>query len=1106
MNQPKHEYFDRRRASNFSAHGGHMHKTIRLIALSLLTLLVGVAAMAAPAQGQVVGTVTVEGTGEPLVSAEVFVEGTAIGLITDANGRFTLLNVPAGPQTIVARRLGYLDAQSEITVTAGTTTTVTLVLRETALNLDGFVVTGYGTQQRREVTGAVQSISGATIIEIPAPNLQTALQGRLAGVNVAESSGEPGAAPQIIIRGTGSISAGTEPLYVIDGVPFSLNLTNQLSIDQQNSNFGETRLNPLANINPNDIESIEVLKDAAAAAIYGSRGSNGVILITTKRGSFNQAPQMSLRVTTGVQNAFNIPEFMNAAEQVEYVKISRNVPYLALRDPEHPASAFYNPLYDPDTNAGREANGASGGQMIPEAFVNWDGVTDTDWIGEVLEQASLRNVDLSVRGGSSNFTYFVSSSYTDQAGIIDRSNFRRLGLRANLTMEASERLQLRLDFNFAYTDQDRVSAQAPYFGRPPGIIYSAMVASPVVEIYDDDGNYLQRGTGSINGLGNGMTSSNHPLAARDYITDEITQGRVFGSFSAGYAVRDNLRYNLLFGYDYDTNRRNFYQGVLLQYRGRTTPEPYSQTSSGESNNWLLENTMTYNGSKGSHTYSFLAGYTAQKQFDETSSIIARNFPDDQVTTINGGEVTGGSQNRQEWSLVSMLGRVNYTLRDRYLATFTFRSDRSSRFGKGNQTGYFPSVSVGWQMTEEPFMRGVDFFSQLKPRISYGTTGNFSIPNYGAIGLVSSDPYVFGDAVTPGATPQTLGNNELTWETSRQVNVGLDFGLLGDRIYGSVDGYVSKTEDLLLNVNVPSSTGFATALTNIGEVENKGFEAQITSRNVVGGFTWTTDFSVGANRNEVKALGPEGDPILSRGAAGVRHRTAVGGEVGAYFGYVHDGIYMTQADLDNAPIDQEGTVTLGNIRWKDINEDGFINADDRTEIGSYNPDFTWGLGNRFSWRDFDLYVFFNGVQGREILNLTRRHLTGQGNFNHYKNLHGNYYKSPEEPGNGFDHIPDRGDTGGDGRVSNYLVEDGSYISLKNVSLGWDVPTDLLQSLMGSWAPDGMRLYASVNNVFMWTDYWGWNPEASIQGNGLTPGQDYGVYPLMRAFQLGMDIDF
>ncbi|MEX2572059.1 MAG: TonB-dependent receptor [Gemmatimonadota bacterium] len=1049
-------------------------------------------------QGQVIGTVTQEDTGEPLAAVQVFIEGTDIASLTSNAGAFTLNDVPVGTHTVVAQRIGYLTERNDVTVAEGQATTLNVTLAQSALALEELVVIGYGTQERREVTGSVASVSGADIRDIPVPSFENALQGRLAGVNVAEASGEPGSAPQLIIRGAGSISAGNEPLYVIDGVPYSLNLDQQGEIDQQNANFGETRANPLANLNPNDIENIEILKDAAAASIYGSRGSNGVVLITTKRGIQNTPPSVNFRAYGGYQTAFNKPDMMNAQEQIEFVKLSRNNAYLMGRDPLNPASPYYNPAYDPDTNSGREATGASGTEMIPEAMVNWDG-TDTNWVDAVLDPAALQNYDVAVRGGGSNFTYYVSGSYMNQSGIIEGSAFERLALRTNLTMDPSEALQVNLDVNAAYGDHDRKQAHAPYFGRPPGIIYSAMVASPVVRIVDDEGNYLQQGENSINSLGNGMTSSNHPLAARDYIDDKFQTGRVFGSLSGSYELPANLRFKSLFGYDYDTSRRHFYQGTQLEYRGSTEPDPYAEQESGTAYNWLLENTLTHSAALGQHSFDTLVGYTAQKQFNETADIIARNFPDDKVTTINGGEITGGGQEQSEWSLVSMLGRLNYTFLDRYMATFTIRSDRSSRFGWGNQTGVFPSASIGWQVTEEPFMRGVELFSQLKPRVSYGVTGNFAIPNYGSIGLVGSAPYVFGDAIAPGATPETLGNQELTWETTRQLNMGLDVGFLGDRVYGAFDYYISNTEDLLLDVNVPSSTGFATVLTNIGEVKNTGFEAQVTTRNLVGDLRWTSDFSFGSNWNEVIRLGPEGDPILSAGAAGVRHITQVGGEVGAYYGYVHDGVFMSQAEIDAAPVDLEGNVTVGDIRFKDINGDGFIDADDRTEIGSYNPNFTWGIMNQFGFGNFEMSFFFQGVQGREILNLTRRHMTGEGNFNLYGNLVGNYYKSPEEPGNGWDPKPDRNSHGGSSRESNYLIEDGSYISFKSISMGYTVPPNLLGRIASN-----ARLFASVNNVFMWTDYWGWNPEASIRSDGLTPGQDYGAYPLMRAFQVGIDI--
>lgn len=1050
-------------------------------------------------QGVVAGLIVDQSTGAPIANAQVSIRGTSIATLTNAAGRFTLQGVPVGTHTVVVHYIGYQTLESAVTVTEGGTVTLNLSLVSEAIALDELVVVGYGTQQKREVTGSVASIRADEIATVPVASFENALQGRLAGVNVAEASGEPGAAPQLFIRGVGSISAGGEPLYVVDGVPYSTNVELQGRIGQQNAAFGESRVNPLASINPNDIESIEVLKDAAASAIYGSRGSNGVVLITTKKGNFNTPAEITVRTYTGIQTAFNKPQMMNAREQIEYITHSRNNAYLISRDPLNPASPYYNPLYDPNTNAGRAEYGASGTEMIPEAFVNWDG-TDTDWIGAVLNPAVMHDVSVSVRGGGSDLAYFVSGNYLRQNGVIKGSSYERYALKFNLGANVTGRLRTDLDVNLTVGDHDRKQAHAPYFGTPPGIIYSAMVASPAVKIRGEDGEYLQAGETSINGLGNGMTTSNHPLAARDYIDDKLQTGRIVGAVSGTYSFSNSFRYKMLMGYDFDLNRRHFFQGTKLQYRGNLEPQPYAQSSTGDSYSWLWENTLSYDGSIGSnHRFSTVVGYTAQRQFSETSFVIARNFPDDQVKTINGGQIAGGGQTQSEWTIASMLGRVNYTLMDRYMATLTVRSDRSSRFGWDNQTGVFPSISAGWEVTREPFMRNVYLVSQLKPRISYGITGNFNIPNYGAIGLIDSNNYVLGEGVVPGVAPVTLGNKRLTWETTGQLNMGLDWGVFNDRFYGSLDYYISNTKDLLLNVNVPSSSGFATALMNMGKVQNKGVEAQVSSRNLVGAFQWTTDFNISTNSNVVKQLGPEGAPILSEGAAGVRHITRVGGEVGAYYGYVHDGIYKTQADLDNAPVDLEGNVTLGDIRFKDINGDGVIDANDRTEIGSYNPDFLWGLTNRFSWGQMELSVFFQGVSGRQILNLTRRHMTGEGNFNLYRNLVGKYWKSPEEPGDGWNPKPDRNSHGGGERPSTYQIEDGSYVSLKTISLGYNLPRGLPGGF-GSRA----RVFASVNNVFMWTKYWGWNPEASIRTDSLTPGQDYGAYPLMRAFQFGVDV--
>jgi len=1041
------------------------------------------------------GRVTDAETNEPIMGVTVFVVGTQTGTNTDSDGRFTL-TIPDDSETLAFSFIGYV--RQEITI--GDQTEFDIQLATDIALLDDVVVVGYGVQRRTEVTGAVSSIRAEAIQGTPVSSFENALQGRLAGVNVAESTGEPGSAPQITIRGVGSISAGNEPLYVIDGVPISQNSNLQQNVGSQNSNFSATLVNPLATLNPNDIESIEVLKDASAAAIYGSRGSNGVILITTKRGRRESAPMINFRSYVGVNSAFNTPELMNAEELIAYTKDSRNNTYLRQQDPTNPNSAFFNPQYNPDTNAGREASGATGNHLIPEAYVNWDG-TDTDWLDLVLDTSILQNYDMNVSGGGENFTYFVGGGFMDQTGIIDGSAFNRYSLNTNLTADISERFQVGLGLNAAFTTHDRKSANAPYFGNPPGIIYSALTQSPVVSPFNADGTYRQL-EGSHNDLGGATTTTNHPLAVRDFIDERVNNNRVFGNIFGTYQLMDNLQFKSLLGYDIDNYQRSFYQGTQFFYRGGA-PRPYAESSSAQGFNWLWENTMNYQTTLGEdHRLNAIVGFTAQKQNDERNRVIAQNFPDDQVKTVNGGQITGGDQLIEEWSLVSYLARINYVFKDRYLLTGTIRSDRSSRFGPNNQTGVFPSGSLGWLMTNESFMQDQTIFNEIKPRVSYGVTGNFLIPNYGSIGLISSSNYVFSDQLVSAAVPSTLGNAALTWETTHQFNIGLDYAMLEDRIYGSFDYYVSKTTDLLLEVNIPAVTGFTRALTNIGEVENSGFEIQVTSRNMVGEFQWSTDFNFSTNKNEVLALGPEGDAILVPGAAGVRHITEIGSPIGSYYGHRVIGIFNTQEEINNAPVDRLGTPTPGDFQFEDVNGDGVIDNNDRTLIGDYHPDYAWGITNRFNYKNVDFSFFFQGVEGRDVLNLTSRHLrNGEANFSSYAIVN-NRWRSPSDPGNGIDPKAERASGGNNNRPSSYQVEDGSYIKLKTISLGYTLP----QQLISNFARN-VRLYATVTNVAIWTDYIGFNPEVNLsQSSGLTPGEDYGAYPLSRAFQVGIDISF
>lgn len=1039
------------------------------------------------------GQVTNAENGNPLPGVNVFVEGTNTGTTTDSDGRFSL-TVADDAETLVFSFVGFvrmelpIDGQTEFNVE----------LQPDIEALEDVVVVGYGTQQRTEVTGSIASVPAEELQNIPEASFESAIQGKMAGVNVASSTGEPGASPQITIRGTGSISAGNEPLFVIDGVPISKNENLQGDLDSRRGSFQPPKANPLATINPKDIASIEVLKDASAAAIYGSRGSNGVILITTKKGQQGDI-QVNFTAYGGVSSVMNQPDMMNAREIIEYTQDSRNNAVLQ----DYPGLNF-----DPESNQGRVDPGSGdplgGTYLLPEKYVNWDG-TDTDWLELVLSDASLQNYDLSLSGGSENVRYSVSGGYLNQQGIVDGSSFDRYSLRANVIGDVSEDMEIGVNVNSAFTQHDRLPASAPYFAQPPGIIYSAMVHSPVIKPRNSDGTPNQLDGQSY--LGGGTTSASNPLAIIQAADETIKNNRIFGNVYGQYEFYENFSFKTMVGFDIDDYQRSFYLGNDLLYRTATEPNPYAQSSASQGFNWLWENTVNYSNDFGDHSVTALVGYTAQKQQDERNNIFAQNFPDDQVKTVSGGVVTSGDQIKEEWSLVSALARVNYTYKNRYLLTATIRSDRSSRFGENNQTGIFPSASVGWRITEESFMEDQDLFNELKVRVSYGVTGNFSIPNYGAIPLLEEANYVLNNTEESGLGQQTIGDDELSWETTYSTDFGLDFALLSDRIYGSIDYYDSKTKDLLLNVTVPAVTGYTTALTNIGEVSNKGFEFQITSRNMTGEFQWATDFNIASNKNEVEALGPQGDPIISAGAAGQRHITRIGDPIGSYYGYVVDGIYQSQADIDNAPNDTQvgpGGARPGDFRFRDINGDGQITPDDRTVTGSYHPDFTYGITNRFNYKNFDFSFFIQGVQGREILNLTARHMkNGEANFNSYAVLN-DRWRSPSEPGDGNHPRADRttGTHGNNNRPSSYQVEDGSYVRIKRVTLGYNLPIDLV----GKYARS-VRIYGSVNNLAIFTDYIGFNPEVSLQANSsLTPGEDYGAYPLSRAIQLGIDISF
>lgn len=1024
--------------------------------------------------------------GTPLPGASVLEKGTSNGVNSDFEGSFTL-NVSSSDAVIVVSYLGFDKVEIRA---ADFDDNMNITLVESSSALDEIVVTGYGRQVKRNITGAVSSISLKQIEDLPLATFENAIQGQIAGVQVTEASGEPGAGASVRVRGVGSISAGNEPLYVIDGFPISKNVALGVQGDnfRRSSSFRPPSQNPLANLNPNDIESIQVLKDASSASIYGSRGSNGVILITTKRGK-KGAPSFSYNTFFGSQSVANKLDLMNSAELIDYNRDATNTGYLQA-NPGASAS---------DPNSVR----SNAAWRLAEDVLSPTGV-DVDWQDVVFRSALVQTHNLSVSGGSDNSSYYISGNFFDQDGIIEKSNFKRYSLRVNLEVDLNERTRVGLNLAPSYVVSDKVPAGSPYFARPPGIVYSAIVHAPFVNPYNPDGSINQLNNQSYlltpEGQTTSLTSASNPLAIIEAIDDQLNQNRTFGNIFLEYDIMENLTFKSYFGVDINNYKRNFYRASSLLYRTARTGETYGQTASSESLSWVAEQTLSYQKEIGSHNIDAVVGYTAQKEKIDIRSAVADTFPDDLVKTISGGQIASGSAVQEEWSLVSMLAKVNYSYEDRFLASASLRSDSSSRFGLGNKTGIFSSISAGYRISED---LNLDWLSDLKLRASWGETGNFLIPNYASIGLLSSYNTTFDGNLTNGIAPSTISNQDLSWEKTASFDLGLDFGFLDDRIYGSLEYFKSTTSDLLLAVQVPSALGFTNALTNIGEVVNKGFEISITSRNLTGALKWTTDFNFSTVDNEVTKLGPSGDPLLSTGGAGNRHITKIGEPIGSYFGYKTDGIYQNQAEIDNSGIvDQIATPRPGDFKWVDVNNDGFINSADRTTIGNYLPDFTYGLNNRFEYDNFEFSFLLQGVEGNEVLNLTLRHMgNGEANYNSYSEWN-NRWRSESQPGNGL--IPRANRIGGNSnnRPSDYQVEDASYLRLRNVTLAYNFPESALGDKINN-----LRVYLSGTNLFTKTDYLGFNPEVNNQDdNTNVQGEDYGAYPLSSVITFGLNAKF
>ncbi|MEJ7738348.1 MAG: TonB-dependent receptor [Chitinophagaceae bacterium] len=993
--------------------------------------------------------------GEPLSGASVTEKNTNSATTTKEDGTFTI-DVAGAESILVISYVGY-DTKE---ISVANQTNVTIVLLQNNTNLNDVVVVGYGTLRRKDLTGSVASVGSAAIKDLAVTRIDQALLGKVAGVQVKPVSGEPGASTQIRIRGIGSISAGAGPLYVVDGFPTS----------------------SIETLNPNDIETLDILKDASATAIYGSRGSNGVIIINTKRGKAGK-PTITFDTYTGWQKIAMRPKFMTAMEQAKY---------------------YYDGIRNRNIDEGRDVSGpyATWFRKVPQEAIDvleGRNTYDVDALDVVSRTAPQQQYQLTATGGNENVRYALSGEYFNQQGVIINSDFKRYSVRANIDAQLSKRMTVKINLNPSFTDSRSIQAAGAGTGPNDGVVAQAVIVNPWYPLTDSSGNYF-----AFSGLA-GSSNATNPLA----LAKEVEAGqkgiRLLGNINAEYAILNELKLNVLFGANLMSGRARRFKPQL--------PAFFNDPATGTDNtnmltNWLTEYTLNYNKAFGQHNVSGLLGFTSQKENYESNFVTSNKYPNNFVSYLSAasGQITDGSSDTYQWSLISYLARFNYNYKSRYYATASLRTDGSSRFGSQHKYGVFPSVALAWRISDETFLKDARFVSELKLRTSYGETGNNNIGNYDQYATINYERYTFGGVAVGAFAPARLANPSLTWEKQKQVNIGFDLAIFDRRIALTVDHFISRNTDLLLNVNVPDITGFSTALKNIGEVKNSGWEFAVNTVNLKNKLGWTTDFNISTYKNEVVKLGPKGDPIYSGGNV-----TMIGEPIGMFYGLINDGVFKNQAELGKGPIFSPGSAIrsrVGDTRFIDISgpdgkPDGIISSLDQTIMGSPYPDFYYGMTNHFSYKNLSLSISLQGSQGNKILSISRLGtLNTRGRVRQLASSN-SYWKSEQDPGDGKVPRPNDAPTGNNREPWNSRYLDyGTYLRINNINLSYLLPARFSPKLR----INSLRFYISATNPFLFTKNESFNPDVSNSENPLTPGIDNNNYPLTKNIVLGLNISF
>lgn len=999
--------------------------------------------------------ITVKGTvrdskGEPIIGATILVKGTTHGTVTDMDGNYILQNIPEE----AVLQFSYVGMETqEIPVERKTVINVTM--KEVVELLEEVVVIGYGTMKKSDLTGSVSSLRDKDLNKGVNSSFTGLMAGKATGVQITQASAEPGGGITVQIRGAGSVNAGFGPLYVIDGLP--IETANVVSGSGSFMPGIRVPRDPLNNINPADIESIEILKDASATAIYGARGANGVILVTTKKGAAGKL-QITYNGYGGAQYPKDLIEVLGAED---YMRILNEI------------------QATPGSNVSKD-------EIVTEIQ---DG--GTDWQKELIRNAFVQSHNLSFMGGTEKLKYFTSLNCFDQEGVLKNSDYDRYDGRINLEYKENK-MHFGTNVSASYTHDDIVPVG--YSTNEEGsALYAARGFDPTLRIFNEDGTY------QISSLIN----LDNPLALLNGKTSETENYRTLGTVFAEYTILEGWTAKVNFGFDYRNSRRDSYVSRLTK-DGRANGGVGS-IMIGNRSNYLGEFTTTYNRDlKNNSNINAIVGVTYQKFAYNSFDGDGKGFPVDETKTNNMGMADhslytmGSSRNNNK--LLSYIGRVNYNLFDKFLFTATLRIDGSSRFGSNNKFAYFPSGAFAWKMHQYDFIQNLNIFSNLKFRASFGRTGNQDIGNFlsittfgtGSQLILDEQPYV-------SLAPLRIANPDLKWETTEQINVGLDMGFFMNRLNLSLDYFQKNTYDMLFDMPIPASTGFTSIMRNIGNIKNQGFELSLDSRNLVGKFTWNTILNLGTLKNKVTDMGgiPE---IIHTGAGQSTPEIAIireGETLNSFYGYETAGIWQTEQEI--ADSETKDNVKPGDVKFVDQNGDHTVNTSDRVILGKSIPSFTFGLTNDFSYKNFTLNIFIDGATGFSILNNSM--VETYYPVSHRRNRITEPYLNRWTPNNPSTKYPSFVNPAAQGNraVSDLTVEDGSYLRLQTVQLGYNVP------LKNHKIFNRLGFYVSGQNLYTFTGYTGQDPTLNSNGNS-TLKIDFNSYPSYRTFVFGVEIGF